>query len=142
MIIAVAGIGYVGMSIATLLAQHHHVMAVDIISEKVEKINRHISPIADAEIEQYLATKTLDLQATLDAKQAYSNAEFIVIAVPTNYDPHSNNFNTSHVEEVIEEVLAVNPEAVMVIKSTVPVGYTESLYAKYGNINLLASRLP
>ena len=139
MIIAVAGIGYVGMSIATLLAQHHHVMAVDIISEKVEKINRHISPIADAEIEQYLATKTLDLQATLDAKQAYSNAEFIVIAVPTNYDPHSNNFNTSHVEEVIEEVLAVNPEAVMVIKSTVPVGYTESLYAKYGNINLLFS---
>ena len=137
--IAVAGTGYVGMSIATLLAQHHHVMAVDIVPEKVDKINRHISPIADAEIEQYLATKTLDLQATLDAKQAYSQAEFVVIAVPTNYDPHTNNFNTSHVEEVIEAVLAVNPEAVMVIKSTVPVGYTESLYKKYGNINLLFS---
>ena len=137
--IAVAGTGYVGMSIATLLAQHHHVMAVDIVSEKVDKINRHVSPIADAEIEQYLATKTLDLQATLDAKQAYSKADFIVIAVPTNYDPHTNNFNTSHVEEVIEEVLTVNPRAVMVIKSTVPVGYTDSLYAKYGDINLLFS---
>ena len=137
--IAVAGTGYVGMSIATLLAQHHHVMAVDIVPEKVDKINRHVSPIADAEIEQYLATKTLDLQATLDAKQAYSKADFIVIAVPTNYDPHTNFFDTSHVEEVIEEVLSVNPEAVMVIKSTVPVGYTDSLYAKYGNINLLFS---
>ena len=137
--IAVAGTGYVGMSIATLLAQHHHVMAVDIVPEKVDKINRHVSPIADAEIEQYLATKTLDLQATLDAKQAYSKADFIVIAVPTNYDPHTNNFNTSHVEEVIEEVLSVNPKAVMVIKSTVPVGYTDSLYSKYGNINLLFS---
>ena len=137
--IAIAGTGYVGLSIATLLAQHHHVMAVDIVPEKVDKINRHISPIADAEIEQYLATKTLDLQATLDAKQAYSQAEFVVIAVPTNYDPHTNNFNTSHVEEVIEAVLAVNLEAVMVIKSTVPVGYTESLYAKYKNINLLFS---
>ena len=137
--IAVAGTGYVGMSIATLLAQHHHVMAVDIVPEKVDKINRHVSPIADAEIEQYLATKTLDLQATLDAKQAYSKADFIVIAVPTNYDPHTNNFNTSHVEEVIEEVLTVNPRAVMVIKSTVPVGYTDSLYAKYGDINLLFS---
>ena len=137
--ISVAGTGYVGMSIATLLAQYHHVMAVDIVPEKVDKINRHVSPIADAEIEQYLATKTLDLQATLDAKRAYSKADFIVIAVPTNYDPHTNNFNTSHVEEVIEEVLAVNPEAVMVIKSTIPVGYTDSLYAKYGNINLLFS---
>ena len=137
--IAVAGTGYVGMSIATLLAQHHHVMAVDIVPEKVDKINRHLSPIADAEIEQYLATKTLDLQATLDAKQAYTKADFIVIAVPTNYDPHTNNFNTSHVEEVIEEVLSVNPKAVMVIKSTVPVGYTDSLYSKYGNINLLFS---
>ena len=137
--IAVAGTGYVGMSIATLLAQHHHVMAVDIVPEKVDKINRHLSPIADAEIEQYLATKTLDLQATLDAKQAYTKADFIVIAVPTNYDPHTNNFNTSHVEEVIEEVISVNPQAVMVIKSTVPVGYTDSLYAKYGNINLLFS---
>ena len=127
------------MSIATLLAQHHHVMAVDIVPEKVDKINRHVSPIADAEIEQYLATKTLDLQATLDAKQAYSKADFIVIAVPTNYDPHTNNFNTSHVEEVIDEVLSVNPKAVMVIKSTVPVGYTDSLYAKYGSINLLFS---
>lgn len=128
-----------GLSIATLLAQHHQVTAVDVIPEKVDRINRHISPIADAEIEQYLATKTLDLQATLDAKQAYSKADFIVIAVPTNYDPHTNNFNTSHVEEVIEKVLSVNPEAVMVIKSTVPVGYTDSLYAKYGNINLLFS---
>ena len=137
--IAVAGTGYVGMSIATLLAQHHHVMAVDIVPEKVDKINRHLSPIADAEIEQYLATKTLDLQATLDAKQAYTKADFIVIAVPTNYDPHTNNFNTSHVEEVIEKVLSVNLEAVMVIKSTVPVGYTDSLYAKYGSINLLFS---
>ena len=137
--IAVAGTGYVGMSIATLLAQHHHVMAVDIVPEKVDKINRHLSPIADAEIEQYLATKTLDLQATLDAKQAYTKADFIVIAVPTNYDPHTNNFNTSHVEEVIEEVLSVNQKAVMVIKSTVPVGYTDSLYAKYGSINLLFS---
>ena len=137
--IAVAGTGYVGLSIATLLAQHHQVTAVDVIPEKVDRINRHISPIADAEIEQYLATKTLDLQATLDAKQAYSKADFIVIAVPTNYDPHTNNFNTSHVEEVIEKVLSVNPEAVMVIKSTVPVGYTDSLYAKYGNINLLFS---
>ena len=137
--IAVAGTGYVGMSIATLLAQHHHVMAVDIVPEKVDKINRHLSPIADAEIEQYLATKTLDLQATLDAKQAYTKADFIVIAVPTNYDPHTNFFDTSHVEEVIEEVLSVNPKAVMVIKSTVPVGYTDSLYAKYGSINLLFS---
>ena len=137
--IAVAGTGYVGMSIATLLAQHHHVMAVDIVPEKVDKINRHLSPIADAEIEQYLATKTLDLQATLDAKQAYTKADFIVIAVPTNYDPHTNNFDTSHVEEVIEEVISVNPKAVMVIKSTVPVGYTDSLYAKYGSINLLFS---
>ena len=137
--IAVAGTGYVGLSIATLLAQHHQVTAVDVIPEKVDRINRHISPIADAEIEQYLATKTLDLQATLDAKQAYSKADFIVIAVPTNYDPHTNNFNTLHVEEVIDEVLSVNPKAVMVIKSTVPVGYTDSLYAKYGNINLLFS---
>ena len=137
--IAVAGTGYVGLSIATLLAQHHQVTAVDVIPEKVDRINRHISPIADAEIEQYLATKTLDLQATLDAKQAYSKADFIVIAVPTNYDPHTNNFNTSHVEEVIEKVLSVNLEAVMVIKSTVPVGYTDSLYAKYGSINLLFS---
>ncbi len=142
--IAVAGTGYVGMSIATLLAQHNHVTAVDVIPEKVEKINKKISPIQDEYIEKYLAEKPLNLQATLDAKTAYENADFVVIATPTNYDPHTNNFDTSHVEEVVEEVLAVNPEAVMVIKSTVPVGYTDSLYAKYAakgvkKLNLLFS---
>lgn len=137
--ISVAGTGYVGLSIATLLSQHHQVTAVDIIPEKVEKINHHISPIADSEIEKYLAEKPLQLKATLDAKSAYKTADYVIIATPTNYDPHTNNFDTSHVEEVIEEVLAVNPEAVMVIKSTVPVGYTDSLYAKYKNINLLFS---
>lgn len=137
--IAVAGTGYVGLSIATLLAQHHHVTAVDVIPEKVEKINKHQSPIQDEYIEKYFSEKELNLTATLDAETAYKSADFIVIAVPTNYDPHTNNFNTTHVEEVIEEVLAVNPEAVMVIKSTVPVGYTDSLYAKYKNLNLLFS---
>ena len=137
--ISVAGTGYVGLSIATLLAQHHQVTAVDVIPEKVEKINKKQSPIQDEYIEKYFAEKELNLTATLDAEKAYKSADFIVIAVPTNYDPHTNNFNTSHVEEVIEEVLSVNPKAVMVIKSTVPVGYTESLYAKYGNINLLFS---
>ncbi|MBR4838066.1 MAG: nucleotide sugar dehydrogenase [Bacteroidales bacterium] len=137
--IAVAGTGYVGLSIATLLAQHHHVVAVDVIPEKVEKINRRESPIQDEYIEKYFAEKELNLTATLNAEKAYKSADFIVIAVPTNYDPHTNNFDTSHVEEVIEEILSVNPKAVMVIKSTVPVGYTDSLYAKYKNINLLFS---
>ncbi|MBR6438366.1 MAG: nucleotide sugar dehydrogenase [Bacteroidales bacterium] len=137
--ISVAGTGYVGLSIATLLAQHHQVTAVDVIPEKVEKINKKQSPIQDEYIEKYFAEKELNLTATLDAEKAYKSADFIVIAVPTNYDPHTNFFDTSHVEEVIDEVLTVNPKAVMVIKSTVPVGYTESLYAKYGNINLLFS---
>ena len=137
--IAIAGTGYVGLSIATLLAQRHQVTAVDIIPEKVEKINKKQSPIQDEYIEKYLAEKNLNLTATLDAKSAYKTADFVIIATPTNYDPRTNNFNTSHVEEVIEEVLAVNPKAVMVIKSTVPVGYTDSLYAKYKDINLLFS---
>jgi UDPglucose 6-dehydrogenase len=122
--IAVAGTGYVGLSIATLLAQHHEVVAVDVIPEKVEKINNRISPIQDEYIEKYLAEKPLNLTATLDGKAAYKDADFVVIAAPTNYDPKKNFFDTSHVEEVIELVLEVNPNAVMVIKSTVPVGYT------------------
>lgn len=129
--IAVAGTGYVGLSIATLLSQHHHVAAVDIIPEKVEKINNRISPIQDEYIEKYLAEKELDLTATLDGASAYKNADFIVIAAPTNYDPVKNYFDTSHVEEVIDLVLEVNPDAVMVIKSTIPVGYCRSLYVKY-----------
>ena len=129
--IAVAGTGYVGLSIATLLAQHHHVSAVDVIPEKVEKLNNKISPIQDDYIEKYLAEKTLDLTATLDGKTAYQDADFVVIAAPTNYDPVKNYFDTSHVEEVIDLVLEVNPDAVMVIKSTIPVGYTRSLYLKY-----------
>lgn len=129
--IAVAGTGYVGLSIATLLAQHHHVTAVDVIPEKVEKINRRISPIQDEYIEKYLAEKELDLTATLDGASAYRNADFVVIAAPTNYDPVKNYFDTSHVEEVIDLVLEVNPDAVMVIKSTIPVGYCRSLYVKY-----------
>ena len=131
MTIAVAGTGYVGMSIATLLAQHNKVIAVDVIPEKVEKINRRISPIQDEYIEKYLAEKQLDLTATLDGASAYKNADFVVIAAPTNYDPQRNFFDTSHVEEVIDLVLAVNPDATMVIKSTIPVGYTRSLYVKY-----------
>ena len=129
--IAVAGTGYVGLSIATLLAQHHRVTAVDVIPEKVEKINNRISPIQDEYIEKYLAEKELDLTATLDGASAYENADFVVIAAPTNYDPVKNYFDTSHVEEVIDLVLEVNPDAVMVIKSTIPVGYCRSLYVKY-----------
>ncbi|WP_337793017.1 nucleotide sugar dehydrogenase [Phocaeicola plebeius] len=129
--IAVAGTGYVGLSIATLLAQHHRVTAVDVIPEKVEKINNRISPIQDEYIEKYLAEKELDLTATLDGTSAYKNADFVVIAAPTNYDPVKNYFDTSHVEEVIDLVLEVNPDAVMVIKSTIPVGYCRSLYVKY-----------
>ena len=129
--IAVAGTGYVGLSIATLLAQHHHVSAVDVIPEKVEKINSKVSPIQDDYIEKYLAEKPLNLTATLDGKAAYADADFVVIAAPTNYDPVKNYFDTSHVEEVIDLVLEVNPDAVMVIKSTIPVGYTRGLYVKY-----------
>ena len=129
--IAVAGTGYVGLSIATLLAQHHRVTAVDVIPEKVEKINKRISPIQDEYIEKYLTEKELDLTATLDGASAYRNADFVVIAAPTNYDPVKNYFDTSHVEEVIDLVLEVNPDAVMVIKSTIPVGYCRSLYVKY-----------
>ena len=129
--VAVAGTGYVGLSIATLLSQHHHVTAVDIIPEKVEKINQRKSPIQDEYIEKYLAEKELDLTATLDGKTAYKNADFVVIAAPTNYDPVKNYFDTHHIEEVIDLVLSVNPEAVMVIKSTIPVGYCRNLYVKY-----------
>ena len=129
--IAVAGTGYVGLSIATLLAQHNHVTAVDVIPEKVDLINHKKSPIQDEYIEKYLAEKELDLTATLDGAAAYKDAEFVVIAAPTNYDPQKNFFDTSHVEEVIDLVLSVNPDAVMVIKSTIPVGYTRSLYVKY-----------
>lgn len=142
--VAVAGTGYVGLSIATLLSQHHRVMAVDVIPEKVEKINNRISPIQDDYIERYLAEKSLQLTATLDGRRAYADADFVVIAAPTNYDPVKNYFDTSHVEEVIDLVLEVNPDAVMVIKSTIPVGYTRSLYLKYAQrgvkkLNLLFS---
>lgn len=129
--IAVAGTGYVGLSIATLLSQHHHVTAVDVIPEKVEKLNNRVSPIQDDYIEKYLAEKKLNLTATLDGRAAYQDADFVVIAAPTNYDPVKNYFDTTHVEEVIDLVLEVNPDAVMVIKSTIPVGYTRSLYLKY-----------
>ena len=129
--IAVAGTGYVGMSIATLLAQHNHVTAVDVIPEKVEKINNRISPIHDDCIVKYLAEKDLDLTATLDGEAAYKDADFVVIAAPTNYDPQKNFFDTHHIEDVINLVLSVNPDAVMVIKSTIPVGYCRSLYVKY-----------
>ena len=138
--IAVAGTGYVGLSIATLLAQHHQVTAVDVVPEKVDLINRHMSPIQDEYIERYLKEKELNLTATLDGRKAYSDADFVVIAAPTNYDPAKNYFDTSHVEEVIDLAMEVNPDAVMVIKSTIPVGYTESLYRKYGKgIKLLFS---
>lgn len=129
--VAVAGTGYVGLSIATLLSQHHHVTAVDVIPEKVEKLNNRVSPIQDDYIEKYLAEKKLNLTATLDGRAAYADADFVVIAAPTNYDPVKNYFDTTHVEEVIDLVLEVNPDAVMVIKSTIPVGYTRSLYLKY-----------
>lgn len=129
--VAVAGTGYVGLSIATLLSQHHQVIAVDVIPEKVEKLNNKVSPIQDDYIEKYLAEKPLNLVATLDGKSAYADADFVVIAAPTNYDPVKNYFDTTHVEEVIDMVLEVNPDAVMVIKSTIPVGYTRNLYLKY-----------
>ena len=129
--IAVAGTGYVGLSIATLLAQHNEVVAVDVIPEKVEKINNRISPIQDDYIEKYLAEKELNLRATLDGREAYAGADFIVIAAPTNYDPQKNFFDTHHIEDVIDLVLEVNPQATMVIKSTIPVGYCRSLYVKY-----------
>jgi len=135
--IAVAGTGYVGLSIATLLSQHHHVLAVDVVQEKVDKINRRESPISDEYIEKFFAEKQLDLQATLDGEAAYRQADFVLIATPTNYDPVKNFFDTSHVEEVIELVMKVNPHATMVIKSTVPVGYTESVSEKYSCGNIL-----
>ncbi|RGZ61249.1 nucleotide sugar dehydrogenase [Parabacteroides distasonis] len=137
--IAVAGTGYVGMSIATLLAQHHQVIAVDVIPEKVEKINHQVSPIQDEYIEKYLAEKPLNLTATLDGATAYRDADFVVIAAPTNYDPVKNYFDTSHVEEVIELVKSVNPNAIMVIKSTIPVGYTESVRKKLDTENVIFS---
>ena len=139
MVIAVAGTGYVGLSMATLLAQHHKVLAVDIVPEKVEMINRRQSPIQDEYIEKYFAEKELDLTATLDAEMAYKEAEIVVIAAPTNYDSQKNYFDTSAVESVIELVLRVNPNAIMVIKSTIPVGYTESVRKKYGTENILFS---
>ena len=139
MTIAVAGTGYVGLSIATLLAQHHKVLAVDILPEKVEMINRRQSPIQDEYIEKYFAKKELDLTATLDAEEAYKNAEFVVIAAPTNYDSQKNYFDTSAVEAVIDLVLRVNSKAIMVIKSTIPVGYTESVRKKFGTENILFS---
>ena len=137
--IAVAGTGYVGLSIATLLAQHHKVLAVDIVPEKVEMINRRQSPIQDEYIEKYFAEKELNLIATLDAEVAYKEAEYVVIAAPTNYDSQKNYFDTSAVEAVIELVLRVNPKAIMVIKSTIPVGYTETIRKKYNTENILFS---
>ena len=137
--IAVAGTGYVGLSIATLLAQHHHVTAVDIIPEKVDLINQRKSPIQDEYIEKYLSEKELDLTATLDGEEAYKNADFVVIAAPTNYDSKKNYFDTSTVENVIELVMKVNPEAMMIIKSTIPVGYTESVRKKFGTDRLIFS---
>lgn len=139
--IAVAGTGYVGLSMATLLAQHHEVVAVDVIPEKVEKINNRVSPIQDEYIEKYFAEKELKLTATLDGKEAYKDADFVIIAAPTNYDPVKNFFDTHHIEDVIDLVLSVNPEAVMVIKSTIPVGYTRSLYKKYALQFLLKPEL-
>ena len=135
--IAIAGTGYVGLSIATLLAQHHKVYAVDIVPEKVELINARKSPIQDDYIEKYLAEKNLDLTATLDAKMAYSAADFVVIAAPTNYDSSTQNFDTSAVESVIDQVMSYNPNAIMVIKSTIPVGYTKSIREKTGSRNIL-----
>lgn len=137
--IAVAGTGYVGLSIATLLSQHHHVTAVDVIPEKVDLINRRKSPIKDEFIEKYLAEKPLDLVATLDGASAYRNADYVVIAAPTNYDPVKNYFDTSHVEDVIKLVMSVNPDAIMVIKSTIPVGYTESVRKKLCSDNIIFS---
>ena len=139
--IAVAGTGYVGLSMATLLSQHHEVVAVDVIPEKVEKINNRVSPIQDEYIEKYFAEKELKLSATLDGKEAYKDADFVIIAAPTNYDPVKNFFDTHHIEDVIDLVLSVNPDAVMVIKSTIPVGYTRSLYKKYALQFLLKPEL-
>ena len=132
--IAVAGTGYVGLSIATLLAQNHQVTAVDVIAEKVDKINRRISPIQDEYIEKFFAEKDLNLVATLDGAKAYADADYVVIAAPTNYDPVKNFFDTHHIEDVIDLVLHVNPNATMVIKSTIPVGYCRSLYARYAKV--------
>lgn len=137
--IAVAGTGYVGLSISTLLSQHHEVVALDIIKEKVEMINNHISPIQDKEIEEFLKTKDLNLKATLDKEVAFKNAKFVVISTPTNYDENKNYFDTSSVEETIESVLKINPEAIMVIKSTIPVGFTKAMKEKYGIDNLMFS---
>ena len=139
--IAIAGTGYVGLSLAVLLAQHNEVIALDIMTEKVEMLNRKISPISDAEIEDYLKNKTLNLTATLDKKNAYQSAEFVVIATPTDYDVETNYFNTRSIESVVADVIAINPNAVMVIKSTVPVGYTAKLVASMrsqrGNQNII-----
>ena len=132
--IAVAGTGYVGLSMATLLAQHHTVTAVDVVAEKVEKINRRESPIQDEYIEKFFAEKELDLTATFDGASAYRDAEFVIIAAPTNYDPQKNFFDTHHIEDVIDLVLEVNPSATMIIKSTLPVGYCRSLYVKYAQV--------
>lgn len=137
--IAVAGTGYVGMSMATLISQNHSVVAVDIVPQKVEMINRRESPIQDEYIEKYFAEKELDLVATLDGETAYRDAEFVIIAAPTNYDPQRNFFDTSAVEAVIQKVLSVNPDAIMVIKSTIPVGFTESVREKYNTENVLFS---
>ena len=139
--IAVAGTGYVGLSMATLLAQHHQVTAVDVVPEKVEKINQRISPIQDEYIEKFFAEKELNLTATLDGAAAYKNADYVIIAAPTNYDPQKNFFDTHHIEDVIDLVLSVNPDAVMIIKSTIPVGYTRSLYKKYALQFLLKPEL-
>ncbi|WP_173552582.1 3-hydroxyacyl-CoA dehydrogenase NAD-binding domain-containing protein, partial [Bifidobacterium merycicum] len=135
--IAVAGTGYVGLSLATLLSQHHHVTAVDIIPEKVEKINNRVSPIQDDCIEEYFAKKDLDLTATLDGESAYVDADFVIIAAPTNYDSKRNFFDTSAVEAVIDLVMEVNPDAIMVIKSTIPVGYTRSIRERTGSRNII-----
>ena len=135
--ISVAGTGYVGLSIATLLAQHNHVTAVDVVAERVDMVNNKKSPIQDDYIEEYLATKPLDLKATLDWENGYKDAEFVVIAAPTNYDSQKNFFDTSAVEDVIEKVMKVNPNAIMVIKSTIPVGYTESVRKKFNTDNII-----
>ena len=137
--IAVAGTGYVGLSIATLLAQHHEVVALDIIEEKVDMINNHISPIQDKEIEDFLKNKNLNLKATLDKEVAFKNADFVIISTPTNYDEKKNYFDTSSVEETIESVMKIHPESIMVIKSTIPVGFTKSMKEKYGIDNLIFS---
>ena len=137
--IAIAGTGYVGLSMATLLAQYNHVVAVDIIPEKVEMINQRISPIQDEYIEKYFAEKELDLVATLDAEAAYKNADYVIVAAPTNYDSKKNFFDTSAVEKVIDLVINYNPDAIIVIKSTIPVGYTESIRQKTGSKNILFS---